>query len=314
MIAPRRAAAARILPAVVAAVAALTAVAVPTHAAELPPKQKALFDKLRARIEAVDSRLDGVLAVFVEDLSTGARVEVRPDEVLPAASSIKLAILYELFRQAADRKLDLTELTRPPARRVEGAGVLMHLGGQVSLSWRDLAVLMIGWSDNEAANLLIDRVGMDAVNTRLDGLSLSGTRLRRRLMDLDAAQRGEENVSTPRELARLAAIVARGDGLPAETARDLLAVAVVPDELSPFRRGLPDGQRALTKYGELEGVRCEAAWVDLPGRPYVVAVMTGYLKRDADGEAAITEISTAAFHTFDRLGRSSELGRVISSK
>ena len=128
------------------------------------------------------------------------------------------------------------------------------------LSWRDLAVLMIGWSDNEATNLLIRRVGMDAVNRRLDTLSLPHTRLRRAMMDLEAARRGDENVSTPRELARLASLVARGEGLRPESARDLLAVASVPAEGSYFRRGLPEGQRAVSKPGSLEGVRCEAAW------------------------------------------------------
>ncbi len=90
-------------------------------------------------------------------------------------------------------------------------------------------------------------------------------------MDLEAARRGDENVSTPRELARLAEIVARGEGLSPARATDILAVASVPDEGSHFRRGLPAGVRAVSKPGALEGVRCEAAWVDVPGRPYAAA-------------------------------------------
>ena len=67
----------------------------------------------------------------------------------------------------------------------------------------------------------------------------------------------------------------------------------------------------LDKPGELEAVRCVTAVVDLPGRPYAVGIMTTYLQRDADGEAAIREISAALYETFDRLARSSDLGRVI---
>ncbi len=92
---------------------------------------------------------------------------------------------------------------------MRGGGILQELGDGVSLSWRDLAVLMIGWSDNEATNVLVRRVGMDAVNARLDGLGLPHTRLRRLMMDLEAARRGDENVSTPREIA-----TARGDRRP----------------------------------------------------------------------------------------------------
>jgi beta-lactamase class A len=283
-------------------------------AAELPPKQAELLSKLKGRIEAVDQRLDGILGVFVRDLASGTAVELRPDEVFPTASSIKLAILYDLYRQAEEGHIDLAEVTRPPLPRVHGGGVLQELGEQVSLTWRDLAILMIGWSDNEATNLLVRRLDMDAVNHRLDGLSLVRTRLRRRMMDLDAARWGNENVSTPREITRLLEVIASGEGLSPERARDLLTVATVRDEGSFFRRGLPEGQRAVSKPGALEGVRCEAAWVDLPGRPYVVAVMTTYLQRDADGEAAIREISAAVFETFQRLARASDYGRIISER
>jgi beta-lactamase class A len=293
---------------------AAAAQVVPAYPPTLPAKETVLLDRLRARIDTVDEGLDGVLGVAVRDLTTGATLELRPDETFPAASSIKLAVLYELYRQAAEGRIDLAATTRPPLPRADGDGVLRWLGGDVRLTWRDLAVLMVGWSDNEATNLLIRKVGMEAVGRRLAGLGFTGTHLRREMMDLAAAQRGDENVSTPREMARLAALVAAGEGLPPERAKDLLAVATVPDEGSFFRAGLPEGQRAVSKLGTLEGVRCEAAWVDLPGRPYAAAVMTTYLRRDKGGEAAIREISAAIFETFDRLARSSGYGRVISER
>jgi len=285
----------------------------PSPASELPARPAELLAKLRARVASVDARLDGVLGVYVRDLRSGATIEVRPDEAFPTASSIKLAVLHELYRQADEGRIDLSEATRPPVPRVQGGGVLQQLGDRVSLTWRDLAVLMMGWSDNEATNVLVRKVGLDAVNRRLDGLGLAGTRLRRLMMDTTAARRGDENVSTPRELARLAEVVARGDGLSPERAKDQLAVALVADETSPFRRGLPEGTRAVTKPGALEGVRCEAAYVDLPGRPYSAAVMTAYLRRETDGDEAIAEISAALHDTFDRLARGSEYGRLIGA-
>jgi beta-lactamase class A len=55
---------------------------------------------------------------------------------------------------------------------------------------------MIAVSDNAATNVLIDRVGRDNVNTMLRNLGLSKTMLRRKMMDIAAARRGEENVAT----------------------------------------------------------------------------------------------------------------------
>jgi beta-lactamase class A len=296
------------------AVAALLCCGPATRADPLPAKPAELVAKLRALVQAADARLDGVLGVYVEDLASGPLVELRADEPFPTASSIKPAVLYELYRQAEEGRVELDEITRPPLPRTGGGGVLQQLSGGVSLSWRDLAVLMMAYSDNEATNLLIRRVGRDAVNRRLDALALPRTRLRREMMDLEAARRGDENVSTPRELARLAAVLARGEGLSRERAGGLLSVASVVAEGSPFRHGLPEGVRAISKPGSLEGVRCEMAWVDVPGRPYSAAIMTAYLKRESDGEAAIAELSAAIYSTFDRLARSSEYGRIVSER
>jgi beta-lactamase class A len=292
--------------------AALLVVTLPAAAAAAG-KEAVLMDKLRARIEAVDRGLDGVLGVAVKDLNTGATVTLRPDDVFPQASSIKLAVLYELFRQAEEGRLDLAETTRPGLPRVGGGGVLQVLGDRVSLTWRDLAVLMMGWSDNEATNLLIERVGLDAVNRRLDALELPRTRLQRKMIDLEAARRGRENVSTPSEMVRLAEALYRGAGLSPARAKDLLDVATVAKD-SPFRAPLPPSLRVMDKPGDLEGVRCVTAVVDLPGRPYAAAIMTTYLRREEDGEAAIREISAAIYQTFDRLARASEHGRIISEK
>jgi beta-lactamase class A len=292
------------------AVLVLAGLAAPLHAAG---KEDVLVAQLRTRIEAVASTLDGVLAVSLRDQKTGAAIDLHPAEPFPLASSIKLAVLYELYCQAEEGRIDLAEVTTPPLPRAGGGGVLQELGGRVSLTWRDVAVMMMGWSDNEATNLLIAKVGMEAVNGRLDALSLPAVRLRRRMMDLGAAREGRENVGTPEQMRRLVEALHAGTGLSPQRAGDLRAVASMTKD-SPFRTPLPEGLVVMDKPGSLEGVRCVAAFVEVPGRPYSIAIMTAYLKRDDDGDEAIRTISAAAFETFDRLARSSDLGRVISER
>jgi beta-lactamase class A len=289
----------------------LVLAAAPAGAGE---KEEVLWSRLRARVQDVEKRLDGVLGLSVKDLKTGASFEIRPDELFPQASSIKLAVLYELYRQADEGKIDLAQVTRPPLPRVKGGGVLQELGEKVSLTWRDLAVMMTAWSDNEATNVLINRLGMPAINHRLeDDLDLDHTRLRRKMMDLEAARRGDENVGTPSEMRRLVEAIYAGKGLSPAAARDIRAVLATPKD-SPFRTPLPEGLVIMDKEGSLEAVRCVTAVVDVPGRPYAVSIETTFLKKDQDGETAIREISAALYETFDRLARSSDLGRVISER
>lgn len=275
------------------------------------PSSTPLWARLSERLRETDRKLDGVLGISLRDLETGQAFDLRAAEPFPTASAIKIAVLYELFRQAEEGRVDLAEVTTPPVPRVQGGGILQALGDHVSLTWRDLAVLMIGWSDNEASNVLMGKVGIDAVGRRMTALGVPGVRLRRKMMDLEAAKRGDENVATPGDLRRLMEIVAAGDGLSPERAKDLRKVAGQAEPYSQFRTALPPDVPALTKSGELDGVRTEVAYVDLAGRPYVVAIMTTWLARDQDGEAAIREVSAAIYETMSRLARSSEYGRVI---
>ena len=77
-------------------------------------------------------------------------------------------------------------------------------------------------------------------------------------------------------------------------------------------RDLPEGVKIANKPGELEGVRNDSGVVFVEKRPYVICVMTTYLRHERDGEEAIVRISAAAYRMFDRLARASEYGRVIS--
>ena len=271
--------------------------------------------KLEAAVRAVGDGLDGVLGLALKDLTTGRTLLVNEREIFPQASSIKIPVLLEVFKQAEEGRLGLAELLAvDEARKVAGSGILLHLGPpELKLSVRDAAVLMIVLSDNTATNLLIDKVGLEAVNRRLDGLGLRNTRLRRRMMDLEAAREGRENVSTPLEMMTLLERIWRG-GLLADPLRaDLLGILAIPKD-SPIRAGVAEGVEVAEKPGELEAVRCDSGIVMLPGRPYVLCVMTTYLKRDGDGNPAIERISRLVHDHFARLARSSPIGRIVSDK
>ena len=117
------------------AVAAMALVFVlPAASSPASEKEDVLWSRLRARVQEAEKRLDGVLGLSVKDLKTGASFEVRPDEIFPQASSIKLAVLYELYRQADEGKIDLGQVTRPPLPRVKGGGVLQELGDKVTVA------------------------------------------------------------------------------------------------------------------------------------------------------------------------------------
>ena len=276
-------------------------------------KEQILWQKLQATISEVDHNLDGVLGVALLDLSTGQKYLFHADEVLPTASSIKIAILAEFYRQVQQGKLKFTDLyTLQQADLVGGSGIAEALTpGVTRLTLRDVAALMISVSDNSATNVIIDRVGMESVNALLDSLGLTHTRLRRKMMDLKAAAEGRENVATPRELMTLLEDLYRGKVLNKQLTEDFFNLLSIHKE-SYIPQELPEDLRVANKPGELEGVRNDSGIVFAGNRPFVISVMTTYLRHERDGGEAIIRISTAAYRMFDRLSRASEYGRVIS--
>ncbi len=276
-------------------------------------KQQVLWQKLEANISDVDHGLDGVLGVAILDLSSGQKFLLHGDDVFPQASSIKVAVLTELYRQAQAGKLKLTDLyTVQTADLVPDSSIMGGLTpGVTRITLRDLATMMIAVSDNSATNVLIDRVGMENVNALMDSMSLAHTRLRRKMMDLKAASEGRENISTPAEMMTLLEGLYRGKVLNKEMTADFFVMLSTPKS-SFIPRDLPEGLKIANKPGELEGVRNDSGVVFVENRPYVICVMTTYLHREREGEEAIAKISAAAYRMFDRLARASEYGRVVS--
>lgn len=292
-------------------------------------KQQLMW-KLEAEIAQTGRELDGVLGVAITDLATGQQLLHNADQVFPTASVIKLAVLAELYRQHQQAypaaacgashfefkgRASLCDHYRFRREDLVADSQIMAglTPGYTRLTNRDLAQFVVAVSDNAATNVLIERVGMENVNALLDSLGLKQTRLRRKMMDLEAARQGRENVSTPRETAALLEAVYRGKVLNKELTADFLNLLTTAKE-SNIPRPLPEDVKVANKPGSLEGVRADCGVVFLPGRPFVLCVMTSYLQDERAGEAAITRISGAAYRTFDRLGRASPYGRIISPR
>jgi len=278
-------------------------------------KRQVLWQKLQYDLRGIDEKLDGVMGLAVKDLASGEEFFINGDEVMPQASSIKIAVLANFYLQAQQGKLKLNdEYTVRKEDLVAGSDIMLGLTpGVTRLTLRDLATMMIAVSDNSTTNVLIDRLGVDNVNAMLENLGLHVTRLRRKMMDLKAAGEGRENVSTPREMMTLLETLYRGKVLNKELSEDFMKMLGTHKE-SSLLQGLPEDAVAASKPGELEAVRNDSGIVLVKNRPYVLCVMTAYLKDEHDGSAAIRKITALTYSYFDRVGRASEFGRVVSPK
>lgn len=114
-------------------------------------------------------------------------------------------------------------------------------------------------------------------------------------------------------MAALLEAVYRGKLFDKAFTDDFLKVLSTPKE-SQIPRDLPGDVKVANKPGSLEAVRTDSGIVFARNRPFVISVMSAYLKNERAGESAISRIAAAAFDYFDRVGRASAYGRVISPK
>lgn len=258
------------------------------------------------------------MGLAIRDLTSGETFLLHGDDIFPQASSIKIAVLAELYEQegrgrrgepGAARLGDL--YTVRAEDMVPDSFIMLGLTpGVTRVTNRDLATMMVAVSDNAATNVLIDHIGMPNVERMLTSLGLKNTHLKRKMMDIEAARQGRENISTPREMMTLLEAIYRNKLFDKELTADFFKVLSTPKD-SSIPKLLPPGLTVANKPGELEAVRNDSGIVFVPNRPFVICVMTTYLHDESAGQHAISEIALAAYRYFDRLGKSSEYGRAV---
>jgi beta-lactamase class A len=281
----------------------------------------------RIRTAFADAGVTGRLHAV--DIDSGAQLDAGADQPVCTASVHKLCLLVALHQRAAEGLLDLTEQVEcPPQGRTAGPTGLAAMLDGARLSLRDLAYLMMSVSDNAAADLLLARVGLDAVNRATARLGLTGTyavhtfgellatikedagpggagaladpHVVSRLRALDP---GRTNRSTPRDMTRLLAAVWRDEACPPEhgaAIRRVLGLQVWPHRLAS---GFPfDDVHVAGKTGSLPTVRNEVGVVEYPdGGRYAVAVFTRTARTSALLPAADAVIGTTARLAVDAL-------------
>jgi beta-lactamase class A len=270
-----------------------------------------LRQKFQEELESIAWSYDGVAGMRVVDLVDGDTFDVAGDLVFPQASAIKIPILLELFRRAEDdpailrRRVEMTDQVR-----TGGSGVLRLLtDGGSTLSLEDYAIYMIVYSDNTATNVLIDELGMEAINALSASLGATSTKLQRKMIREEASARGDENLSTPRDAALIMQKIGSCD-LPMSAERCARVREILEiDKSGPVRTPVPRSIPIAFKPGGITGVATVWALVDLPGRPYVLSVMSNY---GGNGGAVVEAASEAAYRYFSKLSGATPYGTRVS--
>ena len=257
--------------------------------------------RLETRIQELLGQYVGRWGIVIIDQRTGECFTLNQHMIFPAASMIKVPVMVTVFQQAAAGMLALDDkLTVTKESVVGGAGILQELLPSHSFTVLELVTLMIILSDNTATNLLINRVGMAAVNTAMTELGLQSTCLQRLMMDFAAAAAGQENYTTAADLAHLFQAITGnvpGSRLPGSDAMiAILKRQQVRDKL-PFY--LPEDTVLAHKTGTLPGVEHDGGIVYGSAGSCVVCVLTADLAVNHEGLQLVARIGKYVYDYFE---------------
>lgn len=241
----------------------------------MPSSAETSTESLPPEIRSVVESFAGELYFAAVNLETGRRLDFRPDERVQTASVIKIPIMIEVFAQVDQGHLRLDgKLRLDEENRVPGAGILQDLTPGLEITLLDGVTLMIVLSDNTATNLVIDRVGIDAVNSRLARLGLRETFLNKKVYKDGPPDLPKERaayglgVTTPAEMLTLVEKLYRNEVASTEGCRRMIEILEKQRDRDQIPRLLVgpgwEGIRTATKTGALNQVRNDVGIVFTP--------------------------------------------------
>ena len=294
-------------------IAAALAFALPAQAQTQTNPYKDLRGKFESRLAEINKDFAGAFGAVFIDLTDGSQIEVNPNMVLATASTIKVAILVELFRREDAQPGFLKKQHAFDVSDGFGRGGMARLIGKDSaLSLEDIAKLMINLSENNATNILIDELGMENVNKLTAGMRLKTMRLQRKMLDSASQAAGRENIASAADGAALMLRIAKCD-LPVskESCARLRAIMEIPQPPHPGKDPIPANVPVAFKWGGLEGVSNAWGIVSLEDRPYIFVIMTSFGTANAD---TVRNASAAAFDYYSRLARATPYGSRVPAE
>lgn len=209
---------------------------------------------------------------FVDLLNPADACYIDADSPKCAASMIKLLILNEFYEQVNQGLVSRDEVyTLTGSDIVGGTGVLQGRGAGATVTFGEMADLMISQSDNTATNVLINRLGQANINARASALGLTGSSLNRMMMDTDAIANGIENYMSARDAATLLSMIYAGTFVDQTSSRYAISALEAQADNNGILAGLPAGTLFAHKTGTLSNAQNDAGIVE-SDHPYVISV------------------------------------------
>lgn len=262
---------------------------------------------LEAQLRRMIAASGAEVAVAYRTLDGGVEVLVDVDKPFHAASTMKVPVMIELFRQARSGIVSLDDLL--PIRNefrsiVDGSPYKLSEGDDSdtavyaavgrTMTLRQLCEAMITVSSNFAANLLIEKLGVDNIRATVTRLGADGMQVLRGVEDQKAFDKGLNNTTTARGLMVLLERLARAQAVDQSADAAMIEILKRQKFSDAIPAGVPAGTPVAHKTGSITKIHHDAAIVYAP-RPYLLVLLVRGIEDQKTSAALMADLSRAVY-------------------
>ena len=271
-----------------------------------PPQEAVLLERVHALIQGRE------VGLVLLPLDGREGVMIEPDKTFHAASTMKVPVMIELFRQAEAGQLRLEDplpIVNEFHSIVDGSVYHLNVGDDSdaevykavgkTMTLRELCEAMITVSSNLAANLLIERLGVENIRTTVARLGATGVDVRRGVEDQKAFDQGLNNTTTARGLALLLQKLASGQAVSARADTEMVAILKGQKFNDGIPAGVPEGTPIAHKTGTITKIHHDAAIVYGP-RPYVLVILVRGIQEQKESAALMAAMSREVWNSLEK--------------
>ncbi len=275
------------------------------------PPDSALLERIHALIEG-QARPTPEVGLVLLPLDGRGAVMLEPDKVFHAASTMKVPVMIELFRQAKAGRLRLDDplpIVNDFHSIVDGSIYHLRVGDDSdaevykavgkTMTLRELCEAMITVSSNLAANLLIERLGVENIRATVARLGATGMNVRRGVEDQKAFDAGSNNTTTARGLAVLLQKLAKGKAVGGRSDAEMVAILERQKFNDGIPAGVPEGTPVAHKTGSITKIHHDTAIV-YGRRPYVLVILVRGVQDQKASAALMAAISREVWNVVER--------------
>ncbi len=267
--------------------------------------QSALETELRAAIVASGAEV----AVAFRTLDGRTEVLIDADKPFHAASTMKVPVMIELFRQVATGRLSFDASL--PIRNefksiVDGSPYTLSEGddsdkavyAQVgkTMTLRELCDVMITVSSNFAANLLIEKLGVDNIRATVAKLGADGMHVLRGVEDQKAFDKGLNNTTTARGLLVLFDRLGHGTAVDPKSDAEMIQILKRQAFNDAIPAGVPAGTMVAHKTGSITKIHHDAGII-FADRPYVLVLLVRGIQDEKQSGTLMASLSKIVYRS-----------------